>query len=102
MKYPLEAQKNSVQASVIALVKVDKSGNVKGVKIAQNSVEDAVKIDEVVIVAYKSSENTQNNSQAGLRSLEKETKRILKSLPRVTNQNWIGKQLEFQLKFRLE
>ena len=102
VKYPLVAQKNNVQADVIARVAVDKNGKVKGVNIVQQTGANLVKIEEVVIVAYKSSEDGQSDSQAGRKSLEKEAKRILKSIPRMTNQNWIGKELEFKLKFRLE
>lgn len=102
VKYPLEAQKNNVEADVIAQVTVDKNGKVKGVKIAQKRQDNWVKIDEVVITAYKTDGGNKNNTQAGIKSLEKETTRILKSLPQLTNQNWIGKKLEFKLKFKLQ
>lgn len=102
VKYPKEARSNNVQTEIFARTMVDKNGNVSGVKIVQQRGGNVVKIDEVVITAYKDSKNTPNNSQVGLKSLEKETKRILKSLPRITNQNWIGKELEFKLSFRLQ
>ncbi len=102
VKYPLLARKNNVEADIIARTTVDKNGNVTGIKIVLKRGANVVKIDEVVITAFKDSTNTENNTQAGQKSLEKETKRILKSLPRITNQNWIGKKLEFQLKFRLQ
>ncbi|MBI9056883.1 MAG: M56 family metallopeptidase [Labilibaculum sp.] len=102
VKYPLVARNNNVEADIIARTTVDKNGNVKGVKIVQQRGENVVEIDEVVIVAKKDSKNTQNNVQEGRKSLEKETKRILKSLPRITDKNWMGKELEFKLKFKLQ
>ncbi|MCY1636422.1 M56 family metallopeptidase [Marinifilum sp. D737] len=102
VKYPVKAQENYTQADVIAHVTIDKNGQVKGVKIARKSQDNVVKIDEVVITAYKNSGGNQDNSQAGIKSLEKETTRILKSLPQLTHQAWIGKKLEFKLKFKLQ
>jgi Gram-negative bacterial tonB protein./BlaR1 peptidase M56. len=102
VKYPVKAQENYTQADVIAHVTIDKNGQVKGVKIAQNSQDNLVQIGELVITAYKTSGAAQINAQAGLKSLEKETTRILKSLPRLTNQAWIGQKLEFKLKFKLQ
>ena len=102
VKYPVKAQENYTQADVIAHVTIDKNGQVKGVKIAQNSQDNLVQIGEVVITAYKTSGAAQINAQAGLKSLEKETIRILKSLPQLTNQAWMGKKLEFELKFKLQ
>lgn len=102
VKYPLEAQENNVQAEVIASIKVDKNGKVSGVKIAKQSGKNVVKIDEVVITAFKDSNTSQNNSDAGRKSLENEAVRILKSLPRITNQEWIESELEFKLKFILQ
>lgn len=102
VKYPVKAQENYTQADVIAHVTIDKNGHVKGVKIARKSQGNVVKIDEVVITAYKNSGGNQDNNQSGIKSLEKETTRILKSLPQLTNQNWVGKKLEFKLKFKLQ
>ena len=99
VKYPLVARNNNVEANIIARTT---NGNVKGVKIVQQRGENVVKIDEVVIVAKKDSNNTQNNVQEGRKSLEKEAKRILKSLPRITDNAWMGKEIEFELKFKLQ
>ncbi|RKE03304.1 BlaR1 peptidase M56 [Marinifilum flexuosum] len=102
VKYPVIAQENYTQADVIAHVTIDKNGKVKGVKIAQKRQSNLVKIDEVVITAYKTAGGNQDNTQAGIKSLEKETTRILKSLPRLSNQAWVGQKLEFKLKFKLQ
>ncbi|NOU61703.1 M56 family metallopeptidase [Marinifilum caeruleilacunae] len=102
VKYPLVAQESHTEAKVIALVKVGDDGKVKDVVIAKRKKKSAVKIEEVVITSYKTAGTKLADKQKGIKSLEKETLRILNALPQLTKQEWIGQELQFQLQFRLQ
>lgn len=106
VKYPIEAQQAGHQGEVIAHIHVDNKGRPGKPVIGKARGNNIVKVDEVVVVSYSkagqsilSSESKENSSQ---KVFDRETERLLSTLPTIKIVNLIGKTLEVKLNFELQ
>jgi hypothetical protein len=101
IKYPLEAQKEGIQGEVIAHLSVNKKGVASSLIMGHAKGDNVIIMGEIVATALKQGSIKQKPSGQNV-IFEKEVKRLFKRLPRISDQNLIGKTLEFKIKFRLQ
>jgi len=101
IKYPLEAKKNGMQGEVIAHLSVNKKGVANSLIMGHAKGDNVFIMAQIVVTALKNREIKQKPSGQNV-IFEKEVKRLFKRLPRISDQNLIGKTLEFKIKFRLQ
>lgn len=101
IKYPLEAQKNGMQADITVHFSVNKKGKSSSITVGPAQGNKVFIINEVVVTALKKGSIKQEiNSQNII--LEKEVARLLKKLPSISDQRMLGKTIQMKVKFRLQ
>ncbi|MDE5423464.1 hypothetical protein L3073_14695 [Ancylomarina sp. DW003] len=101
IKYPLEAQKNGMQADITVHFSVNKKGKSSSITMGPAQGNKVFIIDEVVVTALKKGSIKQEINSRNI-ILEKEVARLLKKLPSISDQRMLGKTIQMKVKFRLQ
>lgn len=101
IKYPLEAQKNGMQADITVHFSVNKKGKSSSITMGPAQGNKVFIIDEVVVTALKKGSIKQEINSRNI-ILEKEVARLLKKLPSISDQRMLGKTIQMKIKFRLQ
>jgi hypothetical protein len=101
IKYPVEARENKVQGKVEVFVKIDKKGKV-GDFVNNPTPNSVMMLEEVVAVAYMPENAKVSSSNNGMKSLEKEVKRIVNKMPSLGIPEFYGKTVGFTVEFVLQ
>jgi len=101
VKYPLEARNNGIQGEVTAHFSLSEKGVASSIIMGPAKGNNVLIMDEVVATAYKKGNIKQKPSGQNV-IFEKEFTRLVKKLPRISDQNMIGKTIQMKIKFRLE
>jgi len=104
IKYPFEAVNAGAEGEVTVHFSVSEAGKVG--KVKRGKADGAVRISEVVVVAYKGNEQTAASGVANKASytalFEKEVKRVIEKMPTIPDEIMRGKVLELKVKFLLQ
>ncbi len=100
IKYPAAAQQAGQQGKIILYAEFDKDGKI--VRISETGPESSFEIlDEVVIIGYQRETPGQTTDET-LKLLGEESKRIMRSFPKIDIPEFRGKWVKMQLNFVLQ
>lgn len=100
IKYPKEAQDANLQTTSSFKFRVDKNGNI--FDIADTRKEEDIKMEEIVVIGYKSKLHERDIRQASSIILHNEMKRVLKSVPQMQIPEYKDKTIQLTVKFGLQ
>ncbi|WP_297089057.1 carboxypeptidase-like regulatory domain-containing protein [uncultured Draconibacterium sp.] len=100
IKYPLDLRNANQEGVSKVYVELSENGTISNV--GTEKIDGAVQVDEVVVVAYKPTENIGSVVLGVQGKFDSEAKRVLYTLPKLKIDDLKGKTLEFTVKFMLQ
>ncbi|HKI88153.1 MAG TPA: carboxypeptidase-like regulatory domain-containing protein [Draconibacterium sp.] len=99
IKYPVEAQENDTEGKVSFNFRVDKKGNIFDITKPNSS---DIKLDEIVVVGYKTNKSGKYKKKVSKRILSNEIKRVLELAPPLDIPEFKGKTIKIIVDFKLQ
>ncbi|WP_347839060.1 carboxypeptidase-like regulatory domain-containing protein [uncultured Draconibacterium sp.] len=100
IKYPLDLRNANQEGVSKVYVELSENGSITNV--GTEKTDGATKVDEVVVVAYKPTDNIGSTVIDAQEKFDTEARRVLSTLPRLKIDEFKGKKLEFTVKFMLQ